>query len=158
MGIGIALHVLEPMSNLFLTVSDQQPRRQVRLRLSDLGWEQVPSDIADWTQVASIDLTSNPLECDCKLAFLRDLLSDTLNDTDEQSYVFCQHPQSLQGQPLQVFKTLNDLFFLFIRNECRDIQNTPHFSFSIVYTLFQRFIFGPNIFRYLDFDLKWILT
>ena len=106
MGIGIALHVLEPMSNLFLTVSDQQPRRQVRLRLSDLGWEQVPSDIADWTQVASIDLTSNPLECDCKLAFLRDLLSDTLNDTDEQSYVFCQHPQSLQGQPLQVFKLL----------------------------------------------------
>ena len=75
MGIDITLHVLEPMSNLFLTVSDQQPRRQVRLRLSDLGWEQVPSDIADWTQVASIDLTSNPLECDCKLLWLKDLLS-----------------------------------------------------------------------------------
>ena len=116
--------------------------RQLRLRLSDLGWSSLPPQIADWSQVAAIDLTSNPLECDCKLAFLRDLLSDTLNDTDEQSYVFCQHPQSLQGQPLQVFKTLNDLFFLFIRNECRDIQNTPHFSFSIVYTLFQRFIWS----------------
>ena len=105
--------------------------RQLRLRLSDLGWSSLPPQIADWSQVASIDLTSNPLECDCKLAFLRDLLSDTLNDTDEQSYVFCQHPQSLQGQPLQVFKTLNDLFFfLFIRNECQGyIQNTLHFSF-----------------------------
>ena len=35
----------------------------------------MPSDIADWTQVASIDLTSNPLECDCKLLWLKDLLS-----------------------------------------------------------------------------------
>ena len=56
--------------------SDQQSQsRQLRLRLSDLGWEQVPSNIADWTQVASIDLTSNPLECDCKLLWLKDLLS-----------------------------------------------------------------------------------
>ena len=104
MGIGIALHVLEPISNLFLTVSDQQPRRQVRLRLSDLGWEQVPSDIADWTQVASIDLTSNPLECDCKLLWLKDLLEAievaAANDTqiEEDSSVFCQHP----NRPLQV--------------------------------------------------------
>ena len=87
MGIDITLHVLEPMSNLFLTVSDQQPRRQVRLRLSDLGWEQVPSDIADWTQVASIDLTSNPLECDCKLLWLKDLLSSIEAEEEAEAVV-----------------------------------------------------------------------
>ena len=107
-------HQLSIEAEAFTFPSGKIPeQRQLRLRLSDLGWSAVPPQIADWSRVAAIDLTSNPLECDCKLAFLRDLLSDTLNDTDEQSYVFCQHPQSLQGQPLQVFKTLNDLFFSF---------------------------------------------
>jgi len=120
-------HQLSIEPNAFTIVmpnSDQQPQsRQLRLRLSDLGWEQVPSNIADWTQVASIDLTSNPLECDCKLLWLKDLLSSIeamhsiektvteeatssllSNDTQDfagSSKVFCQYPYSLQGRPLQ---------------------------------------------------------
>ena len=78
--------------------AERQP--QLHLRLSELGWSGVPSNIADWTQVASIDLTSNPLDCDCKLAWLRDVL-EAINDT-EASSVFCQYPSSLRGQPLQV--------------------------------------------------------
>jgi hypothetical protein len=84
------------------------------LRLSDLGWEEVASNIADWSQVAAIDLTSNPLECDCKLLWLKDVLEDMSelseisanNDTEEwrTSRVFCQHPYSLRGRPLQVRK------------------------------------------------------
>lgn len=108
-------HQLSIEAEAFTFPSGKIPeQRQLRLRLSDLGWSAVPPQIADWSQVAAIDLTSNPLECDCKLAFLRDLLL-ALNDTDEQSNVFCQHPQSLQGQPLQVFKpfrdSANDLLF-----------------------------------------------
>jgi len=111
-------HQLSIEANAFtiMPTSDQQPRRQLKLRLSDLGWEQVPSDIADWTQVASIDLTSNPLECDCKLLWLKDLLSSIEaaeeaktvahsinNDTHDSasSKVFCQHPYSLRDRPLQ---------------------------------------------------------
>ena len=75
--------------------------RQLRLRLSDLGWSGVPSEIADWTQVSAIDLTSNPLDCDCKLAWLRDVLA-AINDTEASSNVFCQQPRSLRGRPLQV--------------------------------------------------------
>ena len=79
----------------------KKEQRQLRLRLSDLGWEAVPSEIADWTQVASVDLTSNPLDCNCKLAWLRDVLA-AINDTESSSNVFCQQPRSLRGQPLQV--------------------------------------------------------
>ena len=75
--------------------------RQLRLRLSDLGWTGVSSEIADWTQVSAIDLTSNPLDCDCKLAWLRDVLA-AINDTEASSNVFCQQPRSLRGRPLQV--------------------------------------------------------
>ena len=77
----------------------------LRLRLDDLGWTQVPLELADWTKVVSIDLDHNPLECDCKLLWLKDWLEDrmrTENETVEENVVICQQPYTLKGRPLQV--------------------------------------------------------
>ena len=84
--------------------------RQLNLKLSELGWTEVSSKIADWSQVASIDLSFNPLQCDCEMTWLKDVLSGieaaNLNDTDSsaqpKSQVICQLPQSLEGKSLLV--------------------------------------------------------
>lgn len=79
--------------------------RQLNLKLSELGWTEVSSKIADWSQVASIDLSFNPLQCDCEMTWLKDVLSGidaaNQNDTDSpKSQVICQLPLSLEGKSL----------------------------------------------------------
>ena len=81
--------------------------RQLNLKLSELGWTEVSSKIADWSQVASIDLSFNPLQCDCEMTWLKDVLSGidaaNQNDTDSpKSQVICQLPLSLEGKSLLV--------------------------------------------------------
>ena len=92
------------------STSSLSSSRQLNLKLSELGWTEVSSKIADWSQVASIDLSFNPLQCDCEMTWLKDVLSGieaaNLNDTDSsaqpKSQVICQLPQSLEGKSLLV--------------------------------------------------------
>ena len=97
-----------------VTASSTASSRQLNLKLSELGWTEVSSKIADWSQVASIDLSFNPLQCDCEMTWLKDVLSGIVasanlnNDTDSstarpyKSQVFCQLPASLEGKSLLV--------------------------------------------------------
>ena len=99
---------------------ENEHQRRLNLRLADLGWSEVPLKMVDWAQVASIDLSSNPLECDCKLLRVKDLLSDLEikndNDTDavfsensnNPNQVYCQYPYNLKDRPLQVNETFNE--------------------------------------------------
>ncbi len=82
-----------------------QGGRQLNLKLLDLGWSDVPAKIVDWSQVASIDLEGNPIDCSCQTLWLKDVLH-AINDTDttsseqDDNSVICQTPTQFKGQRL----------------------------------------------------------
>ena len=130
--------------------SDQQSR-QLRLRLSDLGWEQVSSNIADWTQVASIDLTSNPLECDCKLLWLKDLLSsiEAMHSVRILIYLFQKFCGGFKGasNPLEC-----DCKLLWLKDLLSSIE-AMHSIRILIYMYFKSFMGA-----FWGLPIHWIVT
>ena len=44
------------------------------VHLADLNWRTVDRELVQWTGLEVLDLGYNPLECDCNLAWLRDVI------------------------------------------------------------------------------------
>lgn len=54
-----------------------------------------------WYNLETFDLTENPIICDCRLAWLRNLLASR-NITQTQEHVLCAAPERLREEPLKV--------------------------------------------------------
>ena len=67
------------------------------LRLADLGWSSVARDLAQWENIQVLDLAYNPLDCSCRLAWLRDVMVSTTNT----SRASCHSPPDLSGRDLR---------------------------------------------------------
>ena len=44
------------------------------LHLADLDWRTVDRELVQWAGLQTLDLAYNPLECDCHLAWLREVI------------------------------------------------------------------------------------
>ena len=64
------------------------------LHLSDLGWSYVAKDLAHWHNINLLDLSYNPLVCDCEAAWLREVLTN-------KSRAVCHHPVELEGKQVK---------------------------------------------------------
>jgi len=65
--------------------------------LADLGWTRIDRDLVQWQNLHTLDLASNPLHCDCQLAWLRDVLIAAGNTSKAE----CATPASLNGKAVQ---------------------------------------------------------
>ncbi|KAJ6647569.1 Leucine-rich repeats and immunoglobulin-like domains protein 2 [Pseudolycoriella hygida] len=70
------------------------------LILRDNALVALTESLTHWNDLETLDLTDNPLTCDCRMAWFRDLLS-TKNASHRQEHVLCAYPEKLRGQSLQ---------------------------------------------------------
>jgi hypothetical protein len=49
------------------------------VHLADLGWSGVDRDLLQWQNIHTLDLGYNPLNCDCKVAWLREVMVQATN-------------------------------------------------------------------------------
>ena len=68
------------------------------LRLADLGWRSVERDLVQWDNLQVVDLGYNPLDCSCRLGWLRELLVSSLGNS---SRAVCHSPTRLSGLDLR---------------------------------------------------------
>lgn len=54
-----------------------------------------------WHNLETLDLTENPIVCDCRLAWLRNLLASR-NITQTLEHVLCAAPERLREEPLKI--------------------------------------------------------
>lgn len=70
------------------------------LILRDNALVTLTESLTHWSDLEILDLTDNPLTCDCRMLWLRNLLS-AKNVTHTQDHVLCAYPEKLRGQSLQ---------------------------------------------------------
>jgi Leucine-rich repeat (LRR) protein len=66
------------------------------LVLRDNGFVSFRESLAAWPELRKLDLSENPLECDCSLKWLRDLLTQR-----NTTHVLCAEPSSLKDKSLK---------------------------------------------------------
>lgn len=76
------------------------------LMLRDNALVTLTESLTHWSDLETLDLTDNPLTCDCRLSWLRDLLS-AKNASHGQEHVLCAYPEKLRGLSLQ--RTSSDI-------------------------------------------------
>ncbi|KAK7597706.1 hypothetical protein V9T40_009931 [Parthenolecanium corni] len=66
------------------------------LVLRDNGFSTFKESLAAWPELRKLDLSDNPLECECSLVWLRDLLFQR-----NTTHVLCASPAALRDRPLR---------------------------------------------------------
>ncbi|XP_073841479.1 uncharacterized protein [Musca autumnalis] len=54
-----------------------------------------------WQDLSTLDLSENPIACDCRVMWLRNVLINKNNTGDKVSEVLCEFPESLRGEELK---------------------------------------------------------
>ena len=67
------------------------------LHLSDLGWSYIDKDLVQWHNIHLLDLSYNPLVCDCQAGWLREVLASINN----ASRAVCGKPEHLAGRDIK---------------------------------------------------------
>ena len=67
------------------------------LHLSDLGWSYIDKELVQWHNIHLVDLSYNPLVCDCQVGWLREVLAKGNN----ASRAVCEKPDNLAGREIR---------------------------------------------------------
>ena len=67
------------------------------LHLSDLGWSYIDKELVQWHNIHLVDLSYNPLVCDCQVGWLREVLAKANN----ASRAVCEKPDHLEGREIR---------------------------------------------------------
>jgi len=67
------------------------------LHLSDLGWTYIDRELVHWQTINLLDLSYNPLVCDCQTGWLREVLARISNT----SRAVCDKPEHLAGRDVR---------------------------------------------------------
>ncbi len=84
-------------------VPEEEGTIQLKLVLRDMDLLQVDKDMVDWGYVRSLDLSNNPLSCDCHMKWLHHIMTEALLNTNATSMAVkavCSSPEHLSGKNL----------------------------------------------------------
>jgi hypothetical protein len=80
---------------LTVVPEDENVAPKLSLILNDMNMKKVDKNMADWALIGSVDLSNNPLSCDCNLKWLHNLMTEALlnaNVTSIQVKALCSSP------------------------------------------------------------------
>lgn len=74
------------------------------VNLRDNNLMTVREELLPWKSLKQFDLSDNPLDCNCQLLWLKDLLPSSVNgaESDERNTVICITPDRFHGEPLEI--------------------------------------------------------
>ncbi|XP_053688100.1 insulin-like growth factor-binding protein complex acid labile subunit [Sabethes cyaneus] len=72
-----------------------------RLVLKDNALTTLSDGLFSWNELVDLDLSENPIVCDCRILWLRNLLVNKSNSSQNQIPVICASPERLREQVLQ---------------------------------------------------------
>ncbi|XP_073838085.1 uncharacterized protein [Musca autumnalis] len=64
------------------------------------GLTTLAEGLSPWQDLSTLDLSENPIACDCRVMWLRNVLVSKNNTGDNVSEVLCEFPESLRGKEL----------------------------------------------------------
>ncbi|XP_058458487.1 leucine-rich repeat neuronal protein 3-like [Malaya genurostris] len=73
-----------------------------RLILKDNALTTLSDGLFSWNELVDLDLSENPIVCDCRILWLRNVLVNKSNGSQNQIPVICASPDRLREQALQV--------------------------------------------------------
>jgi len=80
--------------------------------LSNNALSSVSPDLIPWMELSSVDLSGNPWNCDCQNNFLKNVIVNTVNNSDSVRIVRCWNPP-----------TLRDRDIAFLTMDCEIVQS-----------------------------------
>ncbi|XP_065073619.1 chondroadherin-like protein [Ochlerotatus camptorhynchus] len=72
-----------------------------RLVLKDNALTTLSDGLFSWNELVDLDLTENPIVCDCRILWLRNVLVNKSNSSQNKTPVICASPDRLREQALQ---------------------------------------------------------
>ncbi|XP_021705874.1 insulin-like growth factor-binding protein complex acid labile subunit [Aedes aegypti] len=72
-----------------------------RLMLKDNALTTLSDGLFTWNELIDLDLSENPIACDCRILWLRNVLVNKSNSSQNQNPVVCASPDRLREQTLQ---------------------------------------------------------
>ena len=105
-----------------------------RVDLSSNALEALPASLLQWSRLHHLQVSGNPLHCDCNNAFLKDVIYNVVNSSEAVRVVRCWSPVHLRDQDLALLDLQCDV------TSSSRIENSDILTVIIVATIVSVFL------------------